>query len=87
MILVGSVIGKDDLLRLVNRAPIADASDNVILTERTGKSVGGMIACEVENKRGSVVLCGEYTDVISGRRLSGITDISPYEALVLVKNK
>ncbi len=84
VILVGSVISHADLLRLVNRTPIAEASDNVILTERTGKE-SGIIAVEVENKSGYIVLDGEYTDLITGRTLSDKTEIAPYEALVLVK--
>lgn len=83
VILVGSVIGKSDLLRLVDMLPIAEASGNVILTERTGNGIGGIIACETGNKSGYIVLNGKYTDLISGRILSGRVEIAPYEALVL----
>ncbi|MCM1219352.1 MAG: beta-galactosidase [Lachnospiraceae bacterium] len=84
VILVGSVISHGDLLRLVNRAPIAEASDNVILTERSGKE-SGIIAVEVENESGYLVLNGEYTDLISGKVLTGKIEVSPYEVLVLKK--
>ena len=84
VILVGSVISGGDLLRLVNRAPIAEASDNVILVERSGKQ-SGIIVVEAENKGGYIVLDGEYTDLISGKRISGKYDVLPYEVLVLVK--
>ena len=87
IILVGSVISHGDLMRLVNKAPIAEASGNVILTERTGKIGGmyGIIAVETENKGGYIVLDGEYTDLITGRKCFGKTEIAPYEVLVLEK--
>ena len=72
------------MLRLVNRRPIAEASDNIILVERSGKE-NGIIAVETENTDGYIVLNGEYTEVITGRKLSGKYKIAPYEALVLKK--
>ena len=85
IILVGSVISHGDLLRLVDRAPIAEASENVILTERTKKDGDryGIIAVETENRNGYIVLNDEYTELITGRRVSGKIDIVPYEVLVL----
>lgn len=84
VILVGSVISHADILRLVNKRPIAEASDNVILTARTGKE-NGIIASETENKQGFVMLDGRYTDLITGRTLTGKVEINPYEVLVLKK--
>lgn len=84
VILVGSVISHSDLLRLVNREPIAEASGNIILTERTGEQ-SGIIAVEVENKGGYIVLDGKYTDLITGRACSGKVEIQPYGVLVLKK--
>lgn len=84
VILVGSVVSHGDLLRLVNRNPIAEASDNVILIERSGKE-NGIIAVETKNTSGYIVLAGEYTDVITDRKLSGKYNIAPYEVLVLRK--
>ncbi len=85
VILVGSVISHGDLLRLVNRAPIVEASENVILTEHTGKIGGmsGIIAVETQNKGGYIILNGEYTDLITGKVCSDKTDIPPYGVLVL----
>ncbi len=84
-ILVGSVISHGDLLRLVSRAPIAEASENVILTERTATDGGmsGIIAVETQNKGGYVILNGEYIELITGKVCSGKTEISPYGVLVL----
>lgn len=84
VILVGSVISHGDLLRLVNLAPVAEASENVILTGRTGKE-NGIIAVETENKKGYIALDGEYTDLISGKLFSGKVELQPYEVLVLKK--
>ena len=84
VILVGSVISHGDILRLVNKKPIAEASENVILTERTGKE-NGIIAVEAENKFGYIALDGKYTELITGKTMSGKVEIAPYEVLVLVK--
>ncbi|MGN1067198.1 MAG: beta-galactosidase [Candidatus Fimimonas sp.] len=84
VVLVGSVLSKQDLLKLVGKQPVAEASDNVILTERSGQA-SGIIAVETENKQGYVVLDGTYTDLISGRVLSGKTLVEPYQTLVLQK--
>lgn len=85
VILVGSVLSHGDLLRLVNKTPICEASGNVILTERTAKdgSMAGIIAVETENKGGYVVLNGKYTDLIMGKRYSNKIEIQPYGVLVL----
>lgn len=84
VILLGSVPTHEDLRRLAGQRPIAEASGNVILTRRTGVAEG-IIAVEVENKPGYVVLDGSFTDRITGRKLSGKTPIAPYEVLVLQK--
>ena len=86
VILVGSVLTHGDILRIVNRAPIAEASQNVILTERTGKE-NGIICVEVENKNGYVMLDGEYTDLVTGKIHSGKTNVPPYGVRVFKRNK
>ena len=84
VILVGSVLSHADLLRLSGRGPIAPASGNVILTERTGEQYG-IIAVETENKEGRVFLDGEYTELITGKRAAGETVIKPYGVSVFVR--
>ena len=84
IILVGSVISHGDLLRLVNKKPIAEASENIILTERSGNE-NGIIAVETENKKGYIMLDGIYTDLISGKTISEKVEMQPYEVLVLKK--
>jgi len=80
VILVGSVISPGDLLRLVNKKPIAEAGGNIILTQRDN---GIIIAVETENACGYVKLSGEYEDIISGKKLKGKINIKPYGVLVL----
>lgn len=82
VIVVGSVISADDLLRLVDRQPIADASENVVLTERDN---GVIIAVETENREGYVCLDGNYVDILTNRVLNGKVKINSYEVLVLKK--
>lgn len=82
VILVGSVISQRDLLRLVNMAPIAVASENVILTARSGAQ-DGIIAVETEHRSGYIDLDGQYIDLITGNACSGKTELSPYQVLVL----
>lgn len=84
VILLGSVPSHDGLLRLVRQPPIAGASANVILTRRTG-AMEGIIAIEAENRAGYVDLDGGYTELITGRTLSGRVPIAPYEVLVLAE--
>ncbi len=84
IILLGSVLSHDALRKLVDEAPIATASKNINLTQRSGDK-NGVIAVETDNKEGYVVLEGSYLDLISGRVLSGKVDVKPYEVLVLEK--
>lgn len=82
VIMVGSMLSHGALRQLVGKTPIANASENVRLVERSGKRCG-MIAMELENKEGYVTLKEDYTDLISGRPLTGKILLKPYEVLVL----
>ncbi|HEY8389764.1 MAG TPA: beta-galactosidase [Clostridia bacterium] len=82
VILVGSVIGHKDMLRLVNLEPIAKASKNVILTERSDKQ-NAIIVVEVENKIGYIQLKQQYKDLITGKTFKGKVKVLPYQVLVL----
>jgi len=84
VILVGSVLSQGDILRLVDRAPISEASGNIILTERTGEQ-NGIIAVETENKSGYVILKGEYIDLITGKTFSEKIEFQPYQVRVMKK--
>ena len=82
VILVGSVLSHGDLLRLVNKVPIAAASDNIILTERTGEE-SGIIAVETENRKGYIYLNDSYNELLGGKKLQGRISILPYQVLTL----
>lgn len=84
IILVGSVLSHDDILKLVNKKPIAEADKNIVLVERSGEQ-NGIIAIETENTTGFIDLNGEYIEMLSGKKLKGKTELKPYEVLVLIK--
>ncbi len=86
VIMLGSVPSHDALRRLAGIAPIAEASENIILTRRTGEAEA-LIAVETENKEGYLVLDdGEYFDIVGRRAVSGgRVSVSPYQVLVLQK--
>ncbi len=86
VILLGSVLPHDALRKLVGEKPIAQASNNIVLTERSGARKG-IIAVETENKEGYICLDGEYTDLISGKTYGGRVNIAPYGVLVLERKE
>ena len=82
VILLGTMISGEDMVRLVEKecgfAPIATASKNIELVQR-----GDLIlALEMENERGMVVLNGKYEDVLTGNIHEGETEILPYSVMV-----
>ena len=85
--LVGSVLSAADLVRLVRRAgcaPAAEASENVTLTARSGRT-DGIIAVETQGTQGYVCVEGAFRERISGRTAEGRVPLAPYEVLVLEK--
>ena len=82
VIVLGSVLPHEQLRQLTGIAPLAQASENVSLTLRSGeKSV--LIAVETENKAGELQLGGKYRDLLSGALLEGKIEVSPYAVLIL----
>lgn len=84
VILLGTLPEADVLRSFAGSAPILPASDNLVLTARSG-SGNAIIAVETENKSGVLVLDGVYKEMLSGRTLEGSVSVAPYEVLVLVK--
>ena len=87
IVLVGSVLSAADLVRLVRRAgcaPVAEASENVTLTARSGRTEG-IIAVETQGTQGYVCVEGAFRERISGRTAEGRVPLAPYEVLVLEK--
>lgn len=83
VILLGSMISETDMLRLVEnecgRKPIAKASENVELIQRD-KSI---IAIELQNEKGSILLDGQYKDLLTDKVYTGKTEILPYSVMFL----
>ena len=86
VILLGTAPEKEALLKLVDKSPTAESSKNVSLTKRTGEQ-NGIIALEIENKDGYIVLDKEYYDILGKKTVSGKVEIGPYEALFLQEIK
>ena len=84
VILLGSVISHGDLRRLAGLAPIARASENIVLTKRSGGE-NGIIAVEVKNQAGFVELQGKYRELISGKTVSGKAELPAHGVAVYVK--
>ncbi|MBQ9121369.1 MAG: beta-galactosidase trimerization domain-containing protein, partial [Clostridia bacterium] len=82
IILLGAVPDKEALLRLIGKAPVAVASDNVSLVQRHGEE-NGIIALEMEHKDGYVELNKPYYDILGERTVSGRVELKPYQALFL----
>ncbi len=85
VIVLGGVPTEEALLRLVGRAPVFPASENLALVERSGAR-NGVIAVETEGREGTVTLDGAYRDLLTGRTLSGCVGVAPYSVLVLERS-
>ena len=84
VIILGTGIDAEAMVKLIDRAPICEASDNIYLTERSGEECG-IIALELGGEEGYVVLDGEYYDILNEKTVSGKVTIAPFEALFLKK--
>lgn len=84
VVLVGSVLSKEAIRRLAGVAPIAPASENIVLVARSGEE-NGIIALETEHREGTLTLDGEYTDLLTGKTFSGTVTVAPHQVLVLKK--
>jgi beta-galactosidase GanA len=84
VVLLGSVPSIDVLRKLISIEPIEQASDNVIIVERTGEE-DGIIVLETEHKEGVVFLKTRYKDLCNGELYCGKMTLNPYEVRVLQK--
>ena len=82
--MLGSIPTSDVLLRLIDRAPNAEASENVALVARSGVR-NGLIALETEGREGTLRLDASYTDLLGGDVMTGNIRLRPYQVLVLQK--
>ena len=86
VIMLGSLPDRATLQALTQRFALLPASDNLVLTERTGAE-NVIIAVETDGKEGVLITDGKRKDVLSGRVLDGSVAVRPYEVLVLVKER
>ena len=84
VILLGSVPSKEALRKLAGVSPVAKASENIVLVERSGEE-NGIIALETEHKEGALTLDGTYTDLLTGEKMTGTVKVAPHRVLVLKK--
>ena len=92
VIVLGTQPSREALLELVDYAfekaglePGVTGTDNVLAVERSGAQEG-LILAEVGYREGAVQLDGSYTDLVSGKTLSGEITLRPYDFLVLKKD-
>lgn len=81
VIVIGSVINGEDVVRLVGEKPILKASENVELVQREDY----IIALEIENKQGNIDLQGTYRDILTERSYSGNITLEAFSVMVLKK--
>ena len=74
----------DRCIALAGGEDLLPASDNLILTARTGEACC-LIAVETEGREGTLTLDAAYSERLSGRTLKGEVAVRPYEVLVLVR--
>ena len=84
VILLGSVPSHETLRALTGKKPVAEASKNVLVVERSGEE-NGLIAVEAENEQGWISLNGSYVDLLTGRAYKGRKAMQPYQVAVLKK--
>lgn len=84
IILLGTLIEREQLQKLLPVEKIAQASDNVELIRRAGKT-DGLIAVEMYAQPGTVTLDGAYTDLVTGKRCIGTVSLEPYQVCVFQK--
>lgn len=84
VILLGSVPSHEWLRAMTGMKPVAKASHNLLVTERSGGE-NGLIVVETENAEGQISLNGKYTDLLTGKGCEGRVDVAPYQVMVLKK--
>ncbi|MBM4144482.1 MAG: hypothetical protein FJ225_12970, partial [Lentisphaerae bacterium] len=90
VILLGTMPSNEDLQRLLLEVageagvkPVAEASPNVLAVPRAGKAGKGMVVIEHEHKPGSLTLPRPMTDLLTGKRHTGVVELAPYSVMVL----
>jgi beta-galactosidase GanA len=64
-------------------APAAEASANLLVVPREGKSGKGLIAVELQNQPASLTLPQDATDLLTRKKHSGKVSVPAYGVMVL----
>ena len=88
---LGTVPSAEDMKKIIDLAA-ADAGvsgyeigGTLVVSPRKGSAGEGLIVAECKNESGYIVLNDEMTDIITGKKYSGKTELNPYDVLVLKK--
>jgi len=90
VILLGTVPEPRHVVELVRMvagdsgvAPVADASENLVVVPREGTDGKGLVIVEIENRPAHLALPARMTDLLTGKQHTGETEVAPYSVMVL----
>ena len=90
IILLGTLPGEQDLQRLLLDAaaearvgPVAEASANLLVVPRKGRTAEGLIAVELSNQPATLKLQRPAVELLTRRRCEGTLEVQPYGVAVL----
>lgn len=86
ILLVGTVLPGEEITRLVRQsgiAPVAEATENLLVVQRAGDGSEGLIVVETANRTGEINLSRPMVDQLRGDRFEGVAVVPPYGVMVL----
>ena len=90
VVVLGTLPSPADLLKMLQPiaaeagiAPVANASENLLVVPRDGVAGKGLMLVEFENRPARIALPRQATDLLTGRVESGEIEIPPYGVKVL----
>ena len=90
IIALGTLPTQEDFAKLVTMicseagiAPVAEASENLLVVPRSGAAGSGMVLVEYDNQPASITLNQEATNILTGEKLSGKIEVKPYGVMAL----
>ena len=88
---LGTVPSAEDMKKIIDLAATDagvsgyEIGGTLVVSPRKGSAGEGLIVAECKNESGYIVLNDEMTDIITGKKYSGKTELNPYDVLVLKK--
>jgi len=90
IVMLGTTLSEADIARLLRLlaaetdvAPVADASDHLLVVPRAGDAGEGLVAVELMNRPAKLRLTRAATDLLTGRELTGTVSVPAYGIVVL----